>query len=168
MQMSIEKINVIRPLASKVLASYFKDRPTGPKHPDFAHDPIGCPAIRDEQQLLEELRDRPRGDGVETVLVNSYGLPWTGDGFGGSFNRVRDEADIVHVDEDTKERKRKHLHDVRGTFCTKLLTEGGISDQEAADIMGWSVAQVSSIRRIYVDDSSLISSIARRMAGGGG
>jgi hypothetical protein len=50
--MSIAKINVIRPLASKVLAFYFKDRPTGPRHPDFAHDPIGCPAIRDEQHFL--------------------------------------------------------------------------------------------------------------------
>lgn len=125
---------------------------------------VTVPIIAELRSLLEELRARARGDGVETVLVNSYGYPWTGDGFGGSFNRVRDEADIVHVDEDTKERKRKHLHDVRGTFCTKLLTEAGLSDEEAAGIMGWSVTQVSSIRRIYVDDSSLISSIAQRMA----
>lgn len=124
---------------------------------------VTVPIIPELQSLLSELRNRPRQDGVNTVLVNSHGLPWTGDGFGGTFNRVRDEADIVHIDEDSKESKRKHLHDIRGTFCTKLLTEAGLSDEEAAGIMGWSVAQVSSIRRIYVDQSSLITSIAERM-----
>lgn len=125
---------------------------------------VTVPIIADLRTLLDELRDRPRKDGVTTVLVNSHGARWSGDGFGGTFNRVRDEADIVHIDEDSKERKRKHLHDIRGTFCTKLLTEAALSDEEAAGIMGWSVAQVASIRRIYVDQSSLISSIAQRMA----
>lgn len=78
-------------------------------------------------------------------------------------NRVRDQAQIFHVDPESGEKKAKHLHDLRGTFCTKLLTEGGLSDQETANTMGWSVAQVSSIRRMYVDDLALISSLTERM-----
>lgn len=68
------------------------------------------------ETLLAELRTRYRAEGVDTVLVNSYGHPWTGDGFGGSFNRIRDAAAIKHRDEDGTERL-KHLHDLRGTFC---------------------------------------------------
>lgn len=125
---------------------------------------VTIPIVPQLQQLLAELRARPRQAGVRTVLVNSFGEPWSADGFGGSFNRVRDYAGIFHVDPDTGERRAKHLHDVRGTFCTKLLTEAGLTDDDAASVMGWSVAQVSSIRRIYVDDSALIDSIAARMS----
>ena len=50
----------------------------------------------------------------------------------------------VHIDEDGDER-RKHRHDVRGTFCTMLLTEWDLTDEEAADIMGWSPERVAQI-----------------------
>lgn len=60
---------------------------------------VTVPRLPALDQLLAELRERPRQPGIETVLVNSFGRVWTGDGFGGSFNRVRDEAGIVHVDE---------------------------------------------------------------------
>ena len=33
--------------------------------------------------LLDELGTRPRRNGVDTVLVNSFGQSWSGDGFGG-------------------------------------------------------------------------------------
>lgn len=125
---------------------------------------VTVPLVPELKQLLDELKSRPRKAGIQTVLVNTYGEPWSGDGFGGSFNRVRDEAEIYYVDPETGEKRTKHLHDLRGTFCTKLLTDAGLSDEEAANIMGWSVAQVSSIRRVYVDDSALIGSLAARMA----
>jgi integrase len=121
------------------------------------------PRIPALDTLLEELRSRKRRDGVETVLVNSYGDPWSGDGFGGSFNRVRDAAAIVHIDEDSGEKIRKHLHDVRGTFCTKLLTEADLSDREAADIMGWSPERVAAIRRVYVDQSKILVALGERL-----
>jgi len=122
------------------------------------------PRIPALNALLEELRTRYRKDGVETVLVNSFGEPWSGDGFGGSFNRIRDEAEIVFIDADTGERKGKHLHDVRGTFCTKLLTETDLSEREVADIMGWSPDKVASIRRVYVDQSSVVRAIGARIS----
>lgn len=118
------------------------------------------PALED---LLTELRTRPRKTGVETVLVNSYGEPWSADGFGGSFNRIRDAAGIVHVEDDTGQKVRKHLHDVRGTFCTRLLTEAGLSDTEAAGIMGWAPERVAAIRRIYVDQSRVIVALGERL-----
>lgn len=89
------------------------------------------------EQLVVELRTRSRRDGVNTILVNSLGKPWTDASYGRSFGRVRDAAGIKHVDDEGFART-KTLHDVRGTFCTMLLTEWQLTDDEAAEIMGWS------------------------------
>ena len=121
------------------------------------------PRIPALDQLLKELKSRFRKAGVETVLVNSQGKSWTGDGFGGSFNRVRDAANIVHIDDETGKTTKKHLHDVRGTFCTKLLVEGGLSDVEAAGVMGWSPDRVAGIRRVYVDQSKVVVALGERL-----
>lgn len=115
------------------------------------------------EAVLAELRTRPRAEGVNTVLVNSFGQPWSGDGVGGSFNRIRDLAGIQHIDEDGNARL-KHLHDVRGTFCTMLLTEWQLNDQEAGDIMGWSPERVSQIRRVYVDHERVVVALGARIA----
>lgn len=121
------------------------------------------PMTKALEELLDELRTRYRSEGVNTVLVNSFGRPWSGDGFGGSFNRIRDLANIVHVEEDGTERK-KHLHDVRGTFCTMLLAECGLTDQEAAPIMAWSEKRISRIRSVYVDGARVVVAIGERIA----
>ena len=111
------------------------------------------------------VKDRPRKAGVATVLTNSFGEPWNADGFGGSFNRVRDAAEISHVDEDSGKRIRKHLHDVRGTFCTRLIIEAGLNDVEAAGVMGWSPDKVAIIRRMYVDQSLVVIALGERLRG---
>src|SRR5690606_2893973 len=98
-----------------------------------------------------------------TVLVNSFGRPWTAGGFEGSFNAIRNDASITHVDEDGAKR-RKHLHDLRGTFCTMLLTECELTDEEAAEIMGWSKDKVQTIRKVYVDGGRVAMAIAERIA----
>lgn len=118
------------------------------------------PRILELDMLLEELRQRKRADGVATVLVNSFGQAWSGDGFGGSFGRVRDHAGIVHIDPDTGARRLKHLHDVRGTFCTKLFI-AELTDQEVAAVMAWSPSQVAGIRRSYVDQSHINVAMGR-------
>ena len=120
------------------------------------------PRIPELDALLAELGQRKRANGVITVLVNSFGHSWTGDGFGGSFGRVRDHAGIVHIDPDTGERRLKHLHDVRGTFCTKLFI-AGLTDQEVAAIMAWSPSQVAGIRRSYVDQSHVNVAMGQRL-----
>ena len=118
--------------------------------------------------LLDELRSRHRKAEVQTVLVNSYGRSWTGDGFGGSFNRIRDAAGIVHVDPETGQHRRKHLHDLRGTFVSKLILEASrqgkpLTNQEVAELMGWSPDQVDGIRRTYVDRGKIIVAIGERI-----
>jgi integrase len=104
-------------------------------------------------RLLSELKSRYRKPGVETVLVNSKGHAWTGDGFGSSFNRVRDAAGIVHIDSASGKTVNKHLHDVRGTYCLKLLTGGDLGESEISKIMGWPSRRVAAIRSMYVDQS---------------
>lgn len=121
------------------------------------------PMTGELEALLAELKTRKRAEGVNTVLVNSFGQPWSGDGFGGSFNRIRDAAGIVHIDEDGGQR-RKHLHDVRGTFCTMLLAECALTDEEAAPIMAWSKERIGRIRRVYVDDARVVVAIGERIA----
>lgn len=123
------------------------------------------PRIPELNEFLEDLATRHRADGVDTLLVNSRGRPWSGDGFGGSFNRIRDAAGIAHVDEETGERRLKHLHDVRGTFATRLILNG-LSDKDVADVMGWSVETVSTIRRVYVDQARVVVAIGERIASG--
>lgn len=124
------------------------------------------PRIPELDALLAELETRNRKEGVRTLLVNSHGKSWSGDGFGGSFNRIRDAADIVYVDPDTGERRNKHLHDVRGTFATRLIL-AGLTDAEVAEVMGWSVEQVSGIRRTYVDQSRVVVAMGERISQGG-
>lgn len=121
------------------------------------------PRIPELDALLDELSGRQRIDGTRTLLVNSRGLPWTEGGLTGSFNAVRDAAEIVHVDEATGQQRKKHLHDVRGTFATRLI-EAGLTDREAAQIMGWSPERVSNIRQVYVDQERVVMAIGRRIA----
>lgn len=126
---------------------------------------VVLPRFETLNDLLEQIRMRPRAADVSTVLVTSFGKPWSGDGFGGSFNRVRDKADIHHIDPETGDRRTKTLHDVRGTFCTRLITAGQLSDHDAAQLMGWSPDQVASIRRTYVDQGLVNVALAARLQG---
>jgi integrase len=123
------------------------------------------PRLPELNVLLEELKTRYRREGVKTLLVNSRGLPWTGDGYGGQFNRIRDAANIVHVDDETGEKRKKHLHDVRGTFATRLIL-AGLTDEEVAHILSWSVDRVATIRRVYVDQARVVVAIGERISAG--
>jgi len=128
------------------------------------------PKLPSLDALLDELKNRPRREGVDTVLVNSFGRAWSGDGFGGSFNRVRDEAAIFHVDRETGIIRRKHLHDLRGTYVSKLILEASrqgkpLTNQEIAELMGWSPDQVDGIRRTYVDQGKIVVAIGERIKG---
>ena len=116
--------------------------------------------------MLDRLKTRQRGDGVETVLVNPAGQAWHLDTLSEEVARVAQKAGIVHVDEETGARKRKHLHDVRGTFATCLMTVTDLTDAEVAAIMGWLEEEVSRIRRIYVDDVARTVALGRRIARG--
>jgi integrase len=118
---------------------------------------VFVPVTPELRALVEELRGRPRKEGVSALLVNSRGEAWSEDGFGGSFNRIRDAADIRHSDG-----RKKHLHDVRGTFATKLILRGE-TDKDVAEIMAWSPERVGNIRKVYVDQARVVVGIAERL-----
>ncbi len=123
------------------------------------------PRLPELDVLLDELRGQKRSEEVSTVLVNRHGRSWSADGFSTSFTRIRNHAQIAYADPETGEIRSKHLHDLRGTFCTRLIL-AGLSNQEAADIMAWSPEQVSGIRRTYVDQGRVAVAIGERLSGG--
>ena len=124
------------------------------------------PRIPALDTVLDRLRTRPRGVGVETVLVTAKGMPWNPDTLSKDVARVAKKAGIVHIDQDTGTERRKHLHDVRGTFVTRLATSTDLTDTEIASIMAWSEDEVAGIRRIYVDDTVRNVALGRRIARG--
>jgi hypothetical protein len=119
------------------------------------------PILPELASLIEELRTRPRAQGVDTLLVNSRGQPWSADALGKRFGEVRTHAKIVHREAGEPDRP-KHLHDVRGTFVTHLCRVG-LTDEEIAGIVAWSPQNVSRIRRTYVDDAQVIVALSRRI-----
>ena len=125
---------------------------------------VTVPIVPGLRELLVILRTRYRKPGVNTVLVNSFGEPWTSGGFTKRFMEARDRAGIIEPGQPEfgiAERK-KHLHDVRGTFATKLII-AGLTDREVADIMGWSPERVATIRRLYVDQARVVVAIGERI-----
>lgn len=95
---------------------------------------IGTVPIYDE---LRELLSRIPKRSV-FVLTNSYGKPWTADGLSTAFRRAKLKAGID-----------KRFHDLRGTAVT-FLYASGFSDDDVADIVGWSLKSVRDIKRRYV------------------
>jgi hypothetical protein len=76
---------------------------------------------------------------------------------------LRDAGNIVHIDDETGEARKKHLHDVRGTFATRLI-RARLADQEIAEVTAWSTDRIANIRRVYIDQSSLVVAIGARFA----
>jgi integrase len=126
------------------------------------------PLIEESRRLVAELRARPRQPGVRNLLVNSLGLPWTPGSLTQAFNEVRDAANggkgIVHPGnpELGEPDRKKHLHDCRGTFVTKLCRTPATND-EIARITAWSPENVERIRRTYVDDAAVVVALSERI-----
>jgi integrase len=122
------------------------------------------PIIPQARTLLADLRTRMRGDGVDHVLVDSRGMPWKPTSFSAQFNAARDAAGIIHPGDERIEEpdRKKHLHDVRGTFVTHLC-RARLTDEEIAGIMAWTPASVSTIRKTYVDDAAIVVALAERI-----
>jgi integrase len=102
-----------------------------------------------EQQAQRPSRRKPF---PETVLSNSRWQPWTPMGFGSRFNDAKVESGI-----------EVNLHDLRGTFATRCMI-AGLTDQEIADILGWTTKEVAAIRVKYVDQARVVVAIGERLA----
>lgn len=85
------------------------------------------------------------------VLKNSRGKGWTTSGFESSWQKNKPEG------------FDRHVHDLRGSFCTMLILKG-LTDEQVAMIMGWTAKRVSEIRARYVDEERVIVSLAERLS----
>jgi hypothetical protein len=106
------------------------------------------PLLPETIELLARLRSRKREPGVNTLLVNSYGRPWGSPvSMGDRFHLVRDAAGIVEpgIRSLGIRDPPKNLHDLRGTFVTRLC-KVQLSDDEIASIVAWSPQNVAEIR----------------------
>jgi integrase len=89
-----------------------------------------------------------------TILTNSRGRPWTGSGFGSSFNKAKIKAGLAD--------SNLHFHDLRGTAATKFYN-AGLSMRVIAEIMGWEEEQIAKIIRRYVDRSAATRAIIAQL-----
>lgn len=124
---------------------------------------ITIPLLPETRVILEEIkahhaavqarRQASRRKALpETVLGNSYDRSWTPSGFEASFKKAKKEAGIA-----------VRLHDLRGTFATRCMI-AGLTDQEIAGILGWSLKSVAEIRAKYVDQARVVVAIGERIA----
>jgi integrase len=82
---------------------------------------------------LKEHLDRATKKNV-TVLTNTYGEPWTSDGFRTSWGKACEKARLGDI----------HFHDLRGTAVTRLALAGSTVPEIAA-ITGHSLKDVEAI-----------------------
>lgn len=109
------------------------------------------PILPQLRRLLARLRTRARAAGVDTVLVNSRGRPWTESGLGSVFQKTK-PADFDRT-----------IHDLRGTYVTWLATKG-LTDDEIARIVGWTARRVGEVRARYVDEARVVVSLVERLS----
>ncbi len=90
--------------------------------------PVGAPLKLALDAALKEKRS------AVTILTNSRGLPWTGDGFRTSWGKAFDKTELGDL----------HFHDLRGTAVTRLAL-AGCTVPEIAAITGHSMETVQQI-----------------------
>jgi integrase len=87
--------------------------------------PVGEPL----KEHLDEAKQKST-----TILTNTYGEPWTSDGFRTSWGKAFDKAGLGDI----------HFHDLRGTAVTRLAL-AGCTVPEIAAITGHSLKDVEAI-----------------------
>ncbi len=110
---------------------------------------------QNEQWKMAAYAAEQKGDIIPprpaTVLTSTRGRPWT---VNGAEHQVVDTKKKACID--------KHLHDCRGTFATRLRSDGATTS-EIADILGWEEDRVERLLAIYVDKESVVMAFAGRM-----
>lgn len=104
------------------------------------------PILAQTRLLLERIPQRS-----VCILTAPNGKPWKP-----SYLTQRVHAAAARANVDRK------LHDLRGTFVTRLII-AGLSDAEIADITSWTVKAVSRMRRTYVSRRAVNKAIVVRL-----
>lgn len=115
--------------------------------------------------IFDETRELLKGfkKSAVTVVTNNRGKPFTARGFA---NAV--ETAHAKVNEERKEGEKiaegKTLHDLRGTFATRLMRRG-FEDREIDEILAWEPGKSARIRRRYISRKAVVISAIERMRG---
>jgi integrase len=96
-----------------------------------------------------------------TVVTNYRGAPFTPRGFAIAVERARSDANEKRK-EGEKVAVGKTLHDLRGTFATRLMRRG-FEDRDIDEIMGWETGKSARIRRRYISRKAVVISAIERM-----
>lgn len=104
------------------------------------------PILPETRKLLGKL-----GEKEGAVLKNSRSAAWTESGLGSVFQKAKPKG------------FDRRIHDLRGTFATRLIL-AGLTDEEAALIMGWTAKRIAAIRARYVNEERVIISLAERLS----
>lgn len=74
-------------------------------------------------------------------------------GFAANVEKARDDAKVA---------KGKTLHDLRGTFATRLMQKG-FEDREIDEILAWEPGKSARIRRRYISRKAVVLNAIERM-----
>jgi integrase len=88
-----------------------------------------------------------------TILTNSKGRPWTGDGFGTMITKTKAKAGIGD---------ELHFNDLRGTAATRFYV-AGLDKRVIAEILGWTEKNVENIIRKYVGRDAATKAVIRQL-----
>lgn len=103
------------------------------------------PILPETRKLLNRI-----GRKTGCVLRNSRGEGWTESGLGSVFQKTKPKA------------FDRRIHDLRGTFATRLIM-AGLTDDQTAMIMGWTSQRVAAIRVRYVNTERVIIDLAEKI-----
>lgn len=129
------------------------------------------PRIPELDAVLADLRDRHRAPGVDTVLATARGQSRNLNTLSREVTRLAKKAGVAHVDTPKPGHapriRSKHLHDIRGTCATRLMTTTDLIDEEIAKQHGLPPPDEDRrIRTIYVDDQARNVALGRWIARG--
>lgn len=108
------------------------------------------PIFPELRTLLAQLAEQYGRTG--TLIKNSRGKSWTTTGLESVFQKAKIAAGLDLT-----------IHDLRGTYVTWLASKG-LTDQEIARIVGWTTADIATVREIYVDEENTIISLIDRLS----
>ena len=104
------------------------------------------PILPETRTLLARLGKR---EGA--LLKTTRGTAWTESGLGSVFQKFKPDG------------FDRTIHDLRGTFATRLIM-AGLTDEQAAMVMGWTAKRIAQIRARYVNEERVIIDLAARLS----
>ena len=103
------------------------------------------PLLPETRAVLRELERKS-----PCVLTNTHGRPWRDDALSLAVRRGCVAAGIEGLS----------LHDLRGTFATRLLA-AGLKHGQIARVMGWSERTVETLSRAYIDGATVSGEVIK-------